>query len=247
MLLGSSKRRRTNSSQRQDSVEVDTDSGNSDEGWVECKKASKHHLPRLGDPILCTGATFTVSRKYSRKFLYGDDLEVGKIHSVVRRHGSSVPHFKFYNLLDYTDQPPAKGSASYMYCECEKMMSTSEKKTGIKWTAKNSSAPKNRPRKQFFEKEYGLATRGVYDKEDQLDALRRKKQLKRQQNSESDSSSDEDEPYLSESERNSSDGEREFTSTKVTAVDLDKADWWIDEEWYINIIIAYIVCITICA
>ena len=134
-----------------------------------------------------------------------------------------------------------------MYCECEKMMSTNEKKTGIKWTAKNSSAPKNRPRKQFFEKEYGLATRGVYDKEDQLDALRRKKQLKRQQNSESNSSSDEDEPYSSESEHNSSDGEREFTSTKVTAVDLDKADWWIDEEWYINIIIAYIVCITISA
>ena len=232
MLLGSSKRRRTNSSQRQDSVEVDTDSGNSDEGWVECKKASKHHLPRLGDPILCTGVTLTVSRKYSRKFLYGDDLEVGKIHSVVRRHGSSVPHFKFYNLLDYTDQPPAKGSASYMYCECEKMMSTSEMKTGIKWTAKNSSAPKNRPRKQFFEKEYGLATRGVYDKEDQLDALRRKKQLKRQQNGENNSDLD------------LSDLARDFTSTKVTAVDLGKADLWIDEEWYIYILIAYIVCIT---
>jgi hypothetical protein len=27
----------------------------------------------------------------------------------------------------------------------------------------------------------------------------------------------------------------------VTAVDLAKANWWIDEEWYINTLIAYIV------
>jgi hypothetical protein len=158
---------------------------------------------------------------------------VGKIHSVVRRHGSSVPHFKFYNLLDYPDEPPTKGSSSYMYCECAKMMSTNETKTGIKWTAKNTSAPKNRPKKQFFQNEYGLATRGVYDKEDQLDALRRKKLEERQQSSESgesDSSSDESDSS-SESERDCSDSEREFLSTKVTAVKLSDANYFIDEQW----------------
>ena len=112
-------------------------------------------------------------------------------------------------------------------------MSTNETKTGIKWTAKNTSAPKNRPKKQFFQNEYGLATRGVYDKEDQLDALRRKKLEERQQSSESgesDSSSDESDSS-SESERDCSDSEREFLSTKVTAVKLSDANYFMDEQW----------------
>ncbi len=44
---------------------------------------------------------------------------------------------------------------------------------------------------EFFEKENGLATREVYDKQDQLDTSRRKKQQKRQQNIESVPSSSE--------------------------------------------------------
>ena len=115
-------------------------------------------------------------------------------------------------------------------------MSTSETKTGIKWTAKNSSAPKNRARKKYFEKEYGLATRGIYDEEDKLDALRRRKLEERQQSSESgesDSSSDESDSS-SESERDerdSSDSEREFLSARVTSVKLADANYFVDEEW----------------
>lgn len=58
-----------------------------------------------------------------------------------------------------------------MYLQSEQMMSTNEKKTGIKWTARNSALPKNRSRRQFFEMEYNLASRGIYNKEDGLDAL----------------------------------------------------------------------------
>lgn len=62
MLSGSSKRRRTKAKRRQNAAEVDTDSGISDHGWIACKTTtSKHCLPRLGDPILCVDATFTVS------------------------------------------------------------------------------------------------------------------------------------------------------------------------------------------
>jgi len=219
-------------------MEVDTDSGKSDNGWVDCKKPSEHHLPQLGDPILCAGATFTISRKYSRKFLFSDELEVGKIHSIVRRHGSSVPFFKFYNLLEYPDQPPVQGSSSYKYHECEKMMSTNEKITGIKWTARSSGAPKNRARKQFYQKEYSVASRGLYDGEDKLDALRRKQLQERQdgkRDSECSSSDDDDDDVplprsnnkrvcdtssSSEDDNVSSDSEREAT-----------ADYWNLEQW----------------
>ncbi len=86
--------------------EVLTDSAKSDNGWIVCKTSSKHRLLRLGDPNLCVGATFTISRKYSHKFLFGDEFELSKIHSVVRRHGSSAPFFKFYNMLDFPDHLP---------------------------------------------------------------------------------------------------------------------------------------------
>jgi len=205
--------------------------------------------------MLCVGATFTVSRKHSRKFLYGDELQVGKIHSVVRRHGSSVAHFKFYNLLDYPDSTPVQGSCSYMYHECDKMLSTNEKKTGIKWTVKNTGARKSRSRTQYFQKEYSFANRGLYDKEDELDVLRRKKVEERQHNNEIEAScsseTDEDMPvcrsqkqrvhetssssseseFDSKSECDSSDDERQFNSTKVTSVDLSTADYWIEEQW----------------
>lgn len=247
------KRRRTTSKQRLNTAEVDTDSAKSDNGWVNCQKLTKHHLPRYGDPILVAGATFTVSRKYGHKFLFGDELEVGKIHSVVRRHGSSTPFFKFYNLLEYPEHPPPLGSSSFMYHQCDQMMSTNEKKTGIKWTAKSSgtNVTKKRARKTLFEKEYALPTRGMYDKEDELDLLRQKSQKKRQESDsdESSNSSDDDVPtyksrnsicrQVSDDTSSSSevgddeegDSEREFTSTKVTAVDLSKANYWVDEEW----------------
>jgi hypothetical protein len=201
---------------------------------------------------LVAGATFTVSRKYGHKFLFGDELEVGKIHSVVRRHGSSTPFFKFYNLLNYPEHPPPLGSSSFMYHQCEQMMSTNEKITGIKWTAKSSgtNVTKKRARKTFFETEFALPSRGMYDKEDELDLLRQKPQRKKQESdSESSNSSDDDVPtYKSRNsiyrqvsddtssssevgDDESSDGEREFTSTKVTAVDISKANYWVDEEW----------------
>ena len=230
-----------------------TDSAKSDNGWIVCKTSSKHRLLRLGDPILCVGATFTISRKYSHKFLFGDEFELGKIHSVVRRHGSSAPFFKFYNMLDFPDHPPPLGSSSFMYNQCEAMMSTNEKVTGIKWTARSSTASTraSRPRKQFFQKEYAPASRGLYDKEDQLESIRhQRKPRKMPQKSSASSSSesdDDDEPNCKsrnhhlrqvsssseneDSECDSSDDERQFTSTKVTSVDLSTADYWIAEQW----------------
>jgi hypothetical protein len=252
MLSASRKRSRK---RRLDTVEVETDSGKSDNGWVHCRRASKHHLPRYGDPILVVGATFLVSKKHSHKFLHGDDLDVGKIHSVVRRHGSNVPFFKFYNLLEYPEHPPPVGSASFMYHQCDQMMSTDEKRTGIKWTARSTSTTekKKRVRKQYFETQYGVANRGLYDKEDGLDVIRRKKRQEREESeeesessAESSSSDDDDEVPTTKSRLNSrqvsdtsssssesesdSESERDFTSTKVTAVNLKTANYWIAEE-----------------
>jgi hypothetical protein len=230
MLSASRKRSRNNRKQRLDTVEVETDSGKSDNGWVYCRRASKHHLPRYGDPILVVGATFLVSKKHGHKFLHGDDLDVCKIHSVVRRHGSNVPFFKFYNLLEYPEHPPPVGSASFMYHQCDQMMSTDEKKTGIRWTARSSSTTekKKRVRKQYFETQYGVANRGLYDKEDGLDVIRRKK---RQEREEESKSSDEASSSSSESESDS-ESERDFTSTKVTAVNFKTANYFIAEERY---------------
>ena len=81
--------------------------------------------------------------------------------------------------------------------------------------------------------------------------LRQKSQKKRQESDsdESSNSSDDDVPtYKSRNsiyrqvsddtssssevgDDESSDGEREFTSTKVTAVDIKKANYWVDEKW----------------
>ena len=250
MLSASRKRSRK---RRLDTVEVETDSGKSDNGWVHCRRASKHHLPRYGDPILVVGATFLVSKKHGHKFLYGDELDVGKIHSVVRRHGSNVPFFKFYNLLEYPENPPPVGSASFKYQQCNHMKSTDEKRTGIKWTARSTSEKKKRVRKQYFETQYGLANRGLYDKEDGLDVIRRKKRQEREESeeesessAESSSSDDDDEVPTTKSRLNSrqvsdtsssssesesdSESERDFTSTKVTAVNLKTANYWIAEE-----------------
>ena len=151
-----------------------------------CKSSKKYQLPRFGDPVLCVGANFTVSQKYGHKFEYGDELEVGKIHSVVRRHGSNNPFFKFYNFHDYPHHLPPVGSSSFMYVECKKMMSIDVKKTGIKWTVRNTSSTKLKPTKQHFEVVYGVPTRGLYDKEDVLDTLQKKRRLQRQKDSVSD-------------------------------------------------------------
>ena len=166
----------------------------SDNGWIVCKSSKKYQLPRLGDPVLCVGATFTVSEKYSHKFNFGEELEVGKIHSVVRRRESNTPYFKFYNLLDYPDHPPILGSFSFMFNECAKMMSIDVKKTGIKWAAKNTvnddSKKKKSKSKKCFDVVFGLANRGLYDKEDALDALRKKRKIATRQQASSSSDND---------------------------------------------------------
>ena len=262
MLSAASHKKRKLSKKRHHVTEEEvlTDSAKSDNGWIVCRTSSKHRLLRLGDPILCVGATFTISRKYSHKFLFGDEFELGKIHSVVRRHGSSAPFFKFYNMLDFPDHPPPLGSSSFMYNQCEAMMSTNEKVTGIKWTARSSTAGTraSRPRKQFFQKEYAQASRGLYDKEDQLESIRHQRKPRNMPqksstngvsyfSSSSSSESDDDKPNCKsrnhhlrqvsssseneDSEFNSSDDEREFTSTKVTSVNLSTADYWIPEQW----------------
>ena len=85
----------------------------------------------------------------------------------------------------------------------------------------------------------------MYDKEDGLDVIRRKKRQEREE-SESSESSDEEEVPTTKSRINSrqvpdtsssssesdsdSECEREFTSTKVTAVNFKTANYWIDEE-----------------
>jgi hypothetical protein len=237
---------------------VETDSGKSENGWVHCKRASKYHLPRYGDPILVVGATFLVSKKHSHKFLHGNELDVGKIHSVVRRHGSNVPFFKFYNLLEYPENPPPVGSASFKYQQCNHMMSTDEKRTGIKWTARSTSEKKKRVRKQYFETQYGLANRGLYDKEDGLDVIRRKKRQEREESESSESDDEEDVPTTksninsrqvpdtssSSSESDSdSESERDFTSTKVTAVNFKTANYWINEERYYYVMMVYMFII----
>ncbi len=120
-------------------------------------------------------------------------------------------------------------------------MSTNEKVTGIKWTAKSSTASTraSRPRKQFFQKEYAPASRGLYDdKEDQLESIRHQRKPRKMPqkssahgisyfSSSSSSESDDDEPNCKsrnhhlrqvsssseneDSECDSSDDEREYT------------------------------------
>ena len=119
--------------------------------------------------MLCVGATFTVVPKYSNRFLHGQVIEIGKIASVVRQKGSSVPWFKFYDFEKYPMDPPQRGTSAYMYVECATILSTDSKKTGIKWTRRNTVSKQNAKRsKTFFEMEYG-PSRGF---DDQLDALR---------------------------------------------------------------------------
>jgi hypothetical protein len=123
----------------------------------------------MGNPMLCVGATFTVVPKYSNRFLHGHVMEIGKIASVVRQKGSSVPWFKFYDFEKYPMDPPKRGTSDYMYVECATILSTDSKKTGIKWTRRNSVSKQHAKRsKTFFEMEYG-PSRGF---DDQLDALR---------------------------------------------------------------------------
>ena len=89
----------------------------------------------------------------SNRFLHGQVMEIGKIASVVRQKGSSVPWFKFYDFEKYPMDPPQRGTSAYMYVECATILSTDSKKTGIKWTRRNSVSKQNankRDQKRFL-------------------------------------------------------------------------------------------------
>ncbi len=134
---------------------------------------SKYKISRMGNQMHCIGATFTVVPKYSHRFLHGQVIEIGKVASVVKQKGSSVPWFKFYDFEKYPMDPPERGTSEYMYVECATILSTDSKKTaGIKWTRRNSVSKQSAKRtKTFFEMEYGPSRR--FD--DQLDSLPKNK------------------------------------------------------------------------
>ena len=172
---------------------------------------------------------------------------MGKIHSVVRRRDSSSCFFQFYNLLEYPDHPPSLGSSSFKYHQCDAMMSTSEKVTGIKWTAKSSVARKRRPHKSYFDREYAPARRGLYDKEDQLESLRIQQKTRQESESDSSSSSSDgndvptrklskerrrqvyDTSSSSDSE-SAADSDFECTSIKLLFAGAQDGKYWIEEE-----------------
>ena len=188
---------------KQSPIIEETDSGKSDDGWVVCKDQSKYKISRMGNPMLCIGATFTVVPKYSNRFLHGHVIEIGKIASVVRQKGSSVPWFKFYDFEKYPMGPPERGTSEYMYVECATILSTDSKKTGIKWTRRHTVSKQNAKRtKTFFEIEYG-PSRGF---DDQLDNLRKNKRATKKATAIKD--------YCSENDCSSSDS---ISSTKTAS------------------------------
>ena len=120
---------------------------------------------RFGDPILCIGATFTVSKKHGKKFQYYREIETGKILSiaalfililiyiylcfldVLKNIEDNTIYFQFYNIDDFSDAPPPINDSESLYMlPIVTMMSTSEKITGIHWTVKSSSNVARNPR-----------------------------------------------------------------------------------------------------
>jgi len=197
----------------------ETDSAISDNGWVECKNNDKYKISRMGNPMLCLGATFCVVPKYSNRFLHGAVMDIGKIHSVVRQKGSSVPWFKFYDFEKYPSDAPERGTAAYMFVECASILSTDSKKTGIRWTRRSSVTTKQNPKKKtYFDMEL-CPSKGFDDK---LDALRKRKQRKKDSlNSSSDSES------ASSDETDESDGEAEV---EVRELDDDSEEDYGEEN-----------------
>jgi hypothetical protein len=71
---------RTSKKKRQmeaDKADATEDDGESD--WMRLRSLGKHHMKKMGDPVQCISATFTVSKKYRKKFEFHESLDVGKI------------------------------------------------------------------------------------------------------------------------------------------------------------------------
>lgn len=119
------------------------------------------------------GRTFTVIEKYKAKFPF--DLDQGMVSAVVRRFGSQdSDHFKFYDLCQYPQGPPAMGSQDWLYYPCRYMMSTNSKKTGFKWDVVNTKKKqKSRERKRTFEWTYSKPN-GLYDRRSSDESIQKK-------------------------------------------------------------------------
>ena len=120
------------------------------------------------------GRTFTVIEKYKAKFPF--DLDQGMVSAVVRRFGSQdSDHFKFYDLCQYPQGPPAMGSQDWLYHPCRYMMSTNSKKTGFKWDVVNTKKnQKSRERKRTFEWTYSKPN-GLYDRRSDDESIQKSK------------------------------------------------------------------------
>jgi hypothetical protein len=186
----------------------------------------------MGNPMLCVGATFTVVPKYSNRFLHGQVINIGKIGGVVRQKGSSVPWFRFYDFEKYPFDAPQRGTSEYMYIECAAILSTDSKKTGIKWTRRNSVSKQiaKKP-KTFFEMEYGPA-RGF---EDELDTIRAKrieaKKAVNKPTKHSDSGSSSESIASSETESDS-----EAEEIRELKDDSDENDSGEDDSYYDDVL-----------
>jgi hypothetical protein len=106
-----------------------------------------------------------------------------------------------------------------MFVECASILSTDSKKTGIRWTRRSSVTTKQNPKKKtYFDMEL-CPSKGFDDK---LDALRKRKQRKKDSlNSSSDSES------ASSDETDESDGEAEV---EVRELDDDSEEDYGEEN-----------------
>jgi hypothetical protein len=103
------------------------------DGWVVCH--GTHNISMYGCARDCVGNTFTVPKQYMQKAFFSETCEFGKIHSIVRKAGAEDNdiYFKFYNHVDYPDDPPSDDSDCYCYVPCVDFMSSSVNRRKMEW------------------------------------------------------------------------------------------------------------------
>lgn len=90
----------------------------------------------MGNSIQCVGGIFTVVENYKSKFLYGG-LKWFFLLSVVKYLVShSLNSMIFYNR--YGDNASVANYSEFMYVECNNMLSTASKQSGIDWAGRLS-------------------------------------------------------------------------------------------------------------
>jgi hypothetical protein len=126
------------------SGEVSDDDDNTDsdndiiDGWITCR--GLHNIQLYGCARDCVGNTFTVPSRFIGKAFFANKCSSGKIHSIVRKNGavSSDVYFKFYNHVEFPEEPPAEDSEAYCFIKCEEFMSSSLSRRMMEWDKKST-------------------------------------------------------------------------------------------------------------